>query len=92
MGDVLILLRTQVVSGFGRPRDGRGTMYVLFAFVIIAVIATTAVLAVGIYSMARGGESDMKHSVQLMSARVWLQGAAVLVIILAAMYFGRMPW
>lgn len=57
--------------------------------VIIALIATIAVLLVGVVSMARGGEFDRQHSVQLMVARVSLQVVAVILIVVAALYAAR---
>ncbi len=54
--------------------------------VMIVLIATVVVLFVGIVSMARGGEFDRQHSVQLMFTRVGFQAAAVILIIAAALY------
>jgi fumarate reductase subunit D len=54
--------------------------------VIIALIATVAVLFAGITSMARGGEFDQQHSAQLMFARVSIQAVAIILIIVAALY------
>jgi hypothetical protein len=54
--------------------------------VVIALIATVVVLFFGIASMARGGEFDRQHSVQLMFTRVGFQAAAVILIIVAALY------
>ncbi len=65
-------------------------MYLVTALVIVALVATVAVLFIGIGSMARGGEYDEAHSVQLMSARVWFQAIAVFLIIAAAMYVSRL--
>ena len=58
-------------------------MYVLTILMITAIAATVAVLGLGIVSKAKGGESNEQHSVQLMSARVSLQAAAILLIVLA---------
>lgn len=54
--------------------------------VMIVLIATVVVLFVGIVSMARGGQFDRQHSVQLMFARVGVQAAAVILIIAATLY------
>ena len=54
--------------------------------VMIALIVTVVVLFVGIVSMARGGEFDRQHSVQLMFTRVGFQASAVILIIAAALY------
>ena len=49
--------------------------------VMIVLIATVVVLFVGIVSMARGGEFDRQHNVQLMFTRVGFQASAVILII-----------
>jgi hypothetical protein len=54
--------------------------------VMIVLIATVVALFVGIVSMARGGDFDRQHSVQLMFTRVGFQAAAVILIIAAALY------
>lgn len=54
--------------------------------VIIALIATVIVLFAGVYSMARGGEFDQKHSEHFMIARIWIQLIAVVLIIAAVLY------
>ena len=51
--------------------------------IILAFIATVVALATGIGSMAHGGEFDQKHDVQLMAVRVGLQGAAIVLVLLA---------
>ncbi len=57
-------------------------MTALTVIVIIATFATVIVLATGIGSMAHGGEFDRKHSLQLMTARVGLQGLVFALILL----------
>lgn len=59
----------------------------LTILIILALIATVAALGTGIVSMVRGGEFDEKHSTELMFARVGMQGAAV-VLLLIALYLG----
>jgi hypothetical protein len=59
-------------------------MNVLTILMVVALTATVAVLGLGIVSMARGGEGDLKRSVQLMFARVSLQVTAIVFVILAA--------
>lgn len=50
-------------------------------FIILALmLATLAVLIMGIISMMRGGESNRKNSNKLMSLRVALQGATILLL------------
>ena len=58
-------------------------MSVLNIMIVLAVIATVAVLGMGIVSMARGGEYDRQHSVQFMAARVGLQAATLLFLVIA---------
>ncbi len=57
--------------------------------VVIALMATVVVLFIGVFSMARGGDFDQKHSVQLMFTRVGIQAAAIFVVIVAAIYAAR---
>jgi len=59
----------------------------LTILIILALLATVAALGTGIVSMVRGGEFDEKHSTELMFARVGMQGAAV-VLLLVALYLG----
>ncbi|MCH8071737.1 MAG: twin transmembrane helix small protein [Proteobacteria bacterium] len=54
--------------------------------VMIALMATIVVLFIGIFSMARGGDFDQQHSVQLMFTRVGFQVAAIILVIVAAFY------
>ena len=49
----------------------------LESFVIVALIATFAVLLAGIIAMMRGGEFNEKYGNKLMRARVALQALAV---------------
>ncbi len=58
-------------------------MSVLTAIIVIASLATVAVLLSGIGSMAHGGQFDRSHSHQFMFARVGLQGLTLLLLILA---------
>ena len=58
--------------------------------VVIALMATIIVLFVGIYSMARGGSFDQRHSVQLMFTRVGFQVAAIILVIIAAIYAAKL--
>ena len=51
--------------------------------VMLGVLATIWALFRGISSMAHGGESDFRHSHQLMFQRVGLQALTVLIVILA---------
>jgi len=51
--------------------------------VMLAVLATVGVLFFGVGSMALGGEFDQRHSHEIMYARVGMQTAALLLILLA---------
>jgi len=55
-------------------------------FITIAVLAALAVvasLALGIFSMIKGGEFNKKYGNKLMQARVMLQGLALIMFALA---------
>ncbi len=49
----------------------------------IALAATLAVLMAGVITMARGGEFNQKYGNRLMRWRVILQGAALVLLVLA---------
>ena len=51
--------------------------------IVAALLVTVGVIGTGIWSMAHGGEFDQKHSTQLMFARVGMQGATFLLLLLA---------
>ncbi len=61
-------------------------MTVLTILIILAALATIVTLIMGIGSMASSGEFDQKHSTQLMSLRVGLQGLTLLLLLIA-LYF-----
>jgi hypothetical protein len=52
-------------------------------FVFVAAGAAAVSLCNGVVSMAHGGESDLRHSHELMFQRTAWQGLAVLFIMLA---------
>ncbi len=58
-------------------------MNILTVVIMAALLMTIGLIAVGIWSMAHGGEFDQKHSTQLMFARVGMQGATFLLLLLA---------
>ena len=58
-------------------------MNILTIVIIAALVTTIGLIGTGIWSMAHGGEFDRKHSTQLMMARVVMQGATLLLLILA---------
>ncbi len=49
------------------------------------MFATAAVLAVGIFLMARGGEANVKYGNKMMALRVTLQGATLVLMALLFM-------
>jgi len=59
-------------------------MTMMTVMVFIALLATVAVLIMGIASMARGGDFDLHHSHQLMYARVGFQVVTLLILLIAA--------
>lgn len=58
-------------------------MTIITFLVILALVATVAVLGTGIGSMVHGGTFDDKHNDQLMMARIGIQGLAVVLIFVA---------
>ncbi|HEY1881256.1 MAG TPA: twin transmembrane helix small protein [Caulobacteraceae bacterium] len=64
-------------------------MHAVFTWLIPIALALVALtLAMGIYSLFRGGEFALKWSNKLMRLRVLLQFCAILVLV-AAMLWGR---
>ena len=59
-------------------------MQILNFLIIGALIATVAVLALGLRSMARGGDYDREHAEKFMWERVALQALVVALLIAAA--------
>ena len=59
-------------------------MSIANVLVIIALIATVVVLAMGLRSMARGGTYDKEHAEKFMWERVALQGLVVVLLLAAA--------
>ena len=57
----------------------------LSVLIVIGLGATLAVLGVGVVAMIRGGEFNRRYGNKLMRARIIVQGATVLVLILAFM-------
>lgn len=54
-----------------------------FVLMLIAMFLTLAALAVGLFSMVKGGEFNQKYGNRLMRARVMLQGLALALFALA---------
>ncbi len=59
-------------------------MPIINTLVIAALIATLVVLALGLRSMARGGEYDVEHAEKYMWERVALQGLVVVLLLVTA--------
>lgn len=59
-------------------------MSIVNVLVIAALIATIFVLALGLRSMARGGNYDKEHAEKFMWERVALQGLVVVLLLVAA--------
>jgi hypothetical protein len=55
----------------------------------LAILATTAFLGLGIYSLARGGEFAEKNSNKLMRARVTAQAVAIALLFLFVWLLGQ---
>ena len=54
-----------------------------FVLVLIAMVLTVLALGTGIVLMAKGGELNQKYGNKLMQARVWMQGIAIGLLVLA---------
>ena len=61
----------------------------LTPLLIIAVLATLGILFFGIFTMARGGEFNLKHSNKIMRARVVMQAVALLLFVIIMVLAGR---
>ena len=55
-------------------------MSIVNVLIILALIATLVVLALGLRSMARGGKYDAEHAEKFMWERVALQGLVVVLL------------
>jgi len=73
----------------------RGTRYIpqmsgiVVILLFVAMIATVAVLVVGVTAMARGGEFNRRYSNKLMRARIVLQAIALLLFAIIVFFIGR---
>ena len=59
-------------------------MTVINFLIIAALAATVIVLALGLRSMARGGDYDREHAEKFMWERVALQAVVVILLLVAA--------
>jgi Hypoxia induced protein conserved region len=87
------LMRAQPRSAQAVTGEGRGkgvsdrAMRELFQILIpLSLAAVTLVLALGIYTLFRGGEFGRTWSNKLMRLRVLLQFCAILVLVAAAFW------
>ena len=55
---------------------------------IVAIVATLAVVIVGVVAMARGGAFNWRNANRLMRLRVILQASALLCFVLVMLFFG----
>ena len=62
-------------------------MNVITFFVILAFLATLAVLLAGGLSMVRGGKFDWAHSAEFMEGRVLMQAIALGLIVIAVLFW-----
>lgn len=63
----------------------------VFFLIPIALAATAVILAVGIYSLAKGGAFAAKNSNKLMRMRVLAQAVAIGLMLLFLVLVGRGP-
>ena len=65
-------------------------MTILNIMIVVALAATLGILFFGLFSMARGGEFNKKHSNKLMRMRVIAQFATIILLgIFAAVNMGN---
>ena len=62
-------------------------MNIMTFFVVFAFLATVAVLFAGGVSMVRGGKFDWAHSGEFMQGRVLMQAIALVLIVIAALFW-----
>ena len=62
-------------------------MNIMTFFIVLAFLATVAVLIAGGISMVYGGKFDWEHSGQFMEGRVLLQAVALALIVIAALFW-----
>jgi hypothetical protein len=63
----------------------------VFFLVPLGLAATLIILALGIYSLAKGGAFAKANSNRLMRLRVLAQGVTILLILLFLVLIGRGP-
>lgn len=78
-----------VAIGAGRMLGYSEPMQTLFPILMVmAMLAVVGSLFVGLFFMARGGRGDPRRSNKAMRLRVMLQGAALLLFVLAILTQG----
>lgn len=60
-----------------------------FIAMLVAMFLALGSLLMGLISMARGGEFNRKYGNRLMQARVYMQGAALVLFVLAFLTSGQ---
>lgn len=60
-----------------------------FIAMLVAMFLALGSLLMGLISMARGGEFNRKYGNKLMQARVYMQGAALVLFVLAFLTSGQ---
>ncbi|MCA8889158.1 MAG: twin transmembrane helix small protein [Parvularculaceae bacterium] len=63
----------------------------VFFLIPVGLLATAAILGVGIYSLAKGGAFAREHSNKLMRLRILAQGITIAIMVLFLMLIGRGP-
>jgi hypothetical protein len=64
---------------------------VVFFLIPLALAATAIILAIGIYSLAKGGAFAEKNANKLMRLRVMAQAVAIALMLLFLLLIGRGP-
>lgn len=79
----------RVAIGAGGMLGYSGAMHALFPILMVmAMLAVVGSLFVGLFFMARGGRGDPRRSNKAMRLRVMLQGAALVLFVLAILTKG----
>ena len=63
----------------------------VYFLIPIGLAATLIILAIGIYSLAKGGTFAKENSNKLMRLRVLAQGVTVILMLIFLMLIGRGP-
>nr|WP_314528083.1 twin transmembrane helix small protein [uncultured Brevundimonas sp.] len=61
-------------------------MQIFDLLIVVAIVAVTITLGLGLYSLFRGGDYARTHSNRLMRLRVGLQAVAVLLLVIGMMW------